>query len=758
MFQRLREAIDSRIAEEQARQRSSQESLARSNSARRPQGRNLSPSRRPARPRRNTGTPVRGPDPTEFEPEFAIGDDDSPSRSATPLSESTETPENNQAEKSGEAEVITDTMTNEKESAPAKETTRLSSELPPDVKTKLRKLNKLESRYQELLKAYRTAHSRVLSIEPFEAALRENTPLTSIADPKALTEYLNQISLKGDLVLEELKRVTAERDDYKVKFEESQKSEKAARDEVSSFKNASEREVQPKDSECLPSAAERAPGEVDADTEEFFSFDNEIPRLESELKEKEEEIESLKSQTENLKRDLAVARESTEGMAHNLESATRELTELRDFKDKQEREMGNLRASKESVIDELKYKLEGSESSLARTNAELDKLRADLKRKTDEIEQAEAAQPTGADKQAELAAKLEQAKQEKEANEKRLGVLQGLVDNLRTQLKETQQTMSTWKTAMERQTEDSGKLKNIVEFLDGNMKDNTKWQEAKDKVTNGETPDFEELRQTLSISQIPEASNESPGPSKEAVNTAGSAGTAKKKKGKKKKGGKGGEDIGKPAVTADSDAARSTSQPVESHSTLIQLEKKVEDLTQQLKEKEAAIHRLDSRLKGEEELKEEIESLRDDLLNIGQEHVEAKDKVKELMAEKTALEGTIAKLEKEITDLRADNASTTATSEKAHNNLKDEYENLKAKFTTLETELSAAQQLAATRFKDLTELRDTIQKIQPELKKLRAESAELKTTKDELKNKMVFGLRPRDGSENSESEDQTRVR
>ncbi|OJJ55586.1 hypothetical protein ASPSYDRAFT_158506, partial [Aspergillus sydowii CBS 593.65] len=148
MFQRLRDAIDSRIAEEQARQRSSQESLARSNSARRPPGRNLSPGRRPARPRRNTGTPVRGPDPTEFEPEFAIGDDDSSSRSGTPRPESSGAPENTQGENSEQSEGPGENATNGKEGALEADSAPATPELPPDVKAKLRRLTKMETRYQ----------------------------------------------------------------------------------------------------------------------------------------------------------------------------------------------------------------------------------------------------------------------------------------------------------------------------------------------------------------------------------------------------------------------------------------------------------------------------------------------------------------------------------------------------------------------------------------------------------------------------------
>lgn len=143
--QRLREAIDSRIAEEQARQKSAQDSLSRSNSARQPSGRSLSPGRRQSRPRRNTGTPIRGPDPTEFEPEFTIGDDEGSSRSATPQQDPPkDTPEQN----AGEDKSTAEELPNEKDAAPAPETKQSPSELPAEIRVKLRKLSKMETRYQ----------------------------------------------------------------------------------------------------------------------------------------------------------------------------------------------------------------------------------------------------------------------------------------------------------------------------------------------------------------------------------------------------------------------------------------------------------------------------------------------------------------------------------------------------------------------------------------------------------------------------------
>ncbi|KAF7122358.1 hypothetical protein CNMCM5793_000383 [Aspergillus hiratsukae] len=736
MFQRIREAIDSRIAEEQARQRTSQDAVSRSNSARRPT-RNLSPSRRPTRPRRNTGTPVHTPDPNEFEAEFAIGDDEGSSRSVTPRLESAGGSETASGKDVGEDKPSTDEPSAGKE-VPTTEGNQLTSELPPEIRVKLRRLTKLESRYQELLKAYRMAHARVLSIEPFESALRENTPLTSIGDPKALTEYLNQITLKGDMVIEELKRVTTERDDYKKKLEEAQKSTREAWDEVANLKKHTTQGAKEEKTAATEDTASKKEPPAKEEGEEFFSFDNELPRLESELKEKQEEVETLRSQVESLKRDLAVARESTEGMVQNLESATRELVELRDIRDKQDSEIKELNTTKKAEVDDLKAKLAASEDAIAKAGEEAERLKAELKQKTEEIEklQDQVTQSKDSDQQKELQEKLEEVTKEKDASQKKLGVLQGLVDNLRSQLKDTEVVVSDLKADMGRKVEDLGKLRNVVDYLNNNLKDSAEWQETRDQAASGQSPDFDHFRKSLTPPQKqPEGDNVAAEPEPPANGSTGGAGAGKKKKDKKKKGGKGGEDTAKATSTAVEDKESHTAEPDQTASKLAELEQKIQSLTRQLEEKEAAIDRLSSKLKGEEDLKEEIESLRDDLLHLGQDHVEAKDKIKELTAEKKALEETISKFEKELTDVRTSHASESADSEKMHGDLKEDYENLKVKLTNLETELSAAQQLAATRFKDLTDLRETLQKLQPEMKSLRAESSELKSTKEALASK-----------------------
>ena len=153
-LQRIKGAIDSRIAEEQARQRASQSSPSRSNSgARKPPSRSASPAVRAARNRQvesKGGDPAqKGPDPKEFEPDFVIDDEDLPSRSVTPRP----TPEKSGEVTSGETTVDKALSVNggqqakEKGSGDGSPAPAPVVELPTDVRVKLRKLEKLEARY-----------------------------------------------------------------------------------------------------------------------------------------------------------------------------------------------------------------------------------------------------------------------------------------------------------------------------------------------------------------------------------------------------------------------------------------------------------------------------------------------------------------------------------------------------------------------------------------------------------------------------------
>jgi hypothetical protein len=156
---RIKGAIDSRIAEEQARQKATASpTVSRSaSSARRSTSRTDSPSSRPRKPKPKDyeGAP-RGPDPSEFETAFVIEDEsEEPSRVGTPANM-----DEKAALKGEDATPAAAGSANGSEMGPEKEPPPPHTELPADVRAKLRKLEKLESRYQGM-SSYGNSHCNI---------------------------------------------------------------------------------------------------------------------------------------------------------------------------------------------------------------------------------------------------------------------------------------------------------------------------------------------------------------------------------------------------------------------------------------------------------------------------------------------------------------------------------------------------------------------------------------------------------------------
>lgn len=154
--QRLKGAIDSRIAEEQARQKSAGAAgttVSRTGStSKRPAGRTDSPSSRPRKPKAkdNEVNTARGPDPSEFENAFVIEDEsEEPSRVGTPAIGEEKTP--TMAEGNAPVESGASGESKEKPAEKPVETTTKAPEMSPEIRAKLRKLEKLESKYQGMV-------------------------------------------------------------------------------------------------------------------------------------------------------------------------------------------------------------------------------------------------------------------------------------------------------------------------------------------------------------------------------------------------------------------------------------------------------------------------------------------------------------------------------------------------------------------------------------------------------------------------------
>lgn len=564
--------------------------------------------------------------------------------------------------------------------------------------------------HPELLRSYRIAHGRATSIEPFERALREITPLTSIKDPEALTEYLTHLNLKGDMVMDELKRVSTEKEDFRKKYDAADKEIAELKEKVASFEAAKpapeaigvdantkieKEEVGTQTSPTVStvkspvqsvlgifSPKQKPVKDEDAvpeGSEDLFSYDNEIPQLQADVEAKNKEIEKLKSEVTHLRTELETAKENSAGLAENLEKASREVSDSRD--DSAAKESLQTQVSARDIeIKTLTERLGKSEEQLKDLQAQLEKEKAAtvaaIKEKEDRLAETSSLHT-------ELEAGLKKVTEAKSALDTRI------VD-LTTEIKTLRQS----------KTENEQKI--------------------------------EELNKQLQTAPLT-PSTTAPSESLEIPPSAVQA-SASKKKNKKKKG-KGGAG---PSATAETSTAGDASpQPPASPAlgpTVSELLAEIVVLKQDVTDKDGQIERLAKQRKTEEDLREEIENLRDNLLEIGQEHVTAKDKIKTLEAEKKQLQKRITELEKAL-ESSSSSAESNSKLEGEYKALKQEFEDLKTKSATLQSDLGAAQNLAQSRYKDLAELKDVLQKAQPELKSLRLESATLKSTKEELNTK-----------------------
>ena len=612
----------------------------------------------------------------------------------------------------------------------------------------------------------------MLTIESFETSLRENTPLTSISDPNAFVEYLNQVTLKGDMVLDELKRVTGERDIVRERLSDAERSTKEAWDEVANLKSLKESTTDPKggeklannlrsdskasmletpDSEPLsttgksttvllpglsassPKRKSEDPSKARQGSEDLFSYDEEVPRMRNEVEDRQEEINALENEVKTLKGDLAVARESTQSMVQTLEVATRELNSLRDSKDRSETDIKAQRVLSEKLSEQLRADLQEAQTNLQGLQAEhyskcsdrVTELVSQLHTTRQELDSAQVAASQN-------------------ANDKRLvEVLQSNVSSLETELSELRSNATQSEKRTNTLNDVVSSLRSQLSEVEGRNQDLRITIDNKSRafeVLHEEVEKLRSLPKPEGVGRFAQVDGSIEGPSTHGTQSVGdgqvlvqnSPSASKKKSKKKKKGGR--SSIGK-----DQEPQADLKEPFSQDSkespkvdTVSRLQEELCQLRILINEKDAAIERVYGKLKDQDWLREEIDSLRDELVTVGQEHVEAKDHVKELMTEKTAMASTVIDLENKIAELKGVHATSTAGSEQRHKDLAAQFEALKAKASTMQTDLSAAQQLASSRFKDLNDLRNVLQKAQPEINTLRIEAAELKSVKEVL--------------------------
>lgn len=590
------------------------------------------------------------------------------------------------------------------------------------------------------------------------------------------------------MVLDELKRVSSERDTFKQRLSKAERSAKEAWDEVTNLRSSKQSKANSEESGKLanasqsddegtiqeitdndplgvtaksPPASKKSPTvsipgmplfspkqksapspKARQGSEDLFSFDGEIPRLGTELQDCHEKINALENEAKILKGDLAVTRESTQSMVQTLEEATLELSSLRDSKDRSESEMKVQRVLSEKRSEQLRADLREAQTRLQELQAEhgskcsdrVTELRSQLQTARQELasQQSAASQHTNDKGGVEglqssvsnLETELFELRSNATQSEKKIHTLNDLVISLRSQLREVE-----------------GKNQDFVVVIEKKSRALEILQERAEKLglmpkpeSPGPNAQADGNSEGLSIQ-----GSQSVGNDQGFVQNVSNSSKKKNKK-KKKKGGKSSVEQDKEPQKDLKKEPSTDSKESEEHLEIDTVSKLQEDLRQLsilIEEKDAAIERIHVKLKDQDGLQEEIDTLRDDLVNVGQEHVEAKDQVKNLIAEKTAMASTVENLEKEIAELRDVHATSEAESEHKYKDLAVQFEDLKIKANRIQTDLSAAQQLASSRFKDLNDLRNVLQKAQPEINALKSEAAEVKSVKDALGKKDV---------------------
>ncbi|KAF8537690.1 hypothetical protein BDD12DRAFT_794770 [Trichophaea hybrida] len=743
MLARIRGAIDSQIAAEQAKARASTGSpnntpgLSRSSSRARASSRNGTLSKNDV-----------GKDPSEFEDSDVatpvIGGTpvgaETPARSGTPVQTETVT-EDPLGAMGGEAaddgkekdtkEKVEDASSGVQKAAVANRLTAAStgsltsnSELPTEVRVKLRKLEKMEAKYTELLRSYKIVHARNALIEPFEKALRENTPCESISDPKVLLDYINSFSQRSDMVKNELVRVSKEKDEYKA-------SAQKARDELET-----------KDKEIAELKKARGEVEVQKGTtkkdksDDIFNFDEEHEELGSKVEELENANKSLTSELETTRQARKVAEEAVASMQRSVEDAQSELEGLRETGAAKDLEICSLRKKLEESVKEV----ESLTGKVGILSGEVDKaLKATTKATEDSVADAAAKSKKLDELNKALEEKTKRLDAEMKTAEQLRKTVKGQLEQLLKFQNEARMLADT-KSKLDVSTQELDKLKSIKTDLERAVAKLEGQLQGQKKAPNGAS-----------------AQPPNPAEAKLTENTSSVTGGSGKKKKKGKKKGKGGSATPAASTSVD-DRPVKESETVEeeseqdisstpaytSESIITDLQSQLETLKQGLNDKNARISALTSNHVDVESLKEEVESLRDDLINVGQDHVEARQKLKEQSKElmeiamrKRELEATVERLEAEVSELKKSHSSASAESDEAYQTLESEFAKLKQSSSGLQVDLAAAQQLAAARFKDLTEMRNMIAKVQPELTSLRSENATLISTKNDLNKQLV---------------------
>lgn len=230
--------------------------------------------------------------------------------------------------------------------------------LPPVVRAKLKKFVKYEEKYPVLLDAYKTEKRKGDLVLAFEKVLKDNTPVSLIADAGELVDYLKSIHEKTELTEQELRRKSGELTQLSKRLADAEKTVRyteQALDKALKKSDTLESEIESLRQESRSVTREATP-QNDSDPE----HQKLIVSLREQLGSAQAELGNAKQEKAKLIGELDAAKADHKSVSQELESLKAEkstifdqLNSLKTDFDALAKELESMKSEKESIADRL---------------------------------------------------------------------------------------------------------------------------------------------------------------------------------------------------------------------------------------------------------------------------------------------------------------------------------------------------------------------------------------------------------------------
>ena len=252
-------------------------------------------------------------------------------------------------------------------------------ELPPAIRSKMKKFAKYEEKYPVLLEAYKVEKKKSELIKIFENVLREHTPVSSISDAKTLVEYLNGLNEKTKLQSNEIRKLTKENsvltfkiakyeengedslsrkmEDLKKENDELKLQVQEHRDEITLIKKEKEElETRVEDLGKVNGAVSN--GTKDHKGEEEEDTEKEVDELKTQLLQKEKELEEIGTKLQAANKSLKEKLDEIEDLRDLMKDIGNDLVTAKDeIKELKKREKSDESATPDEQRTQLEVKL-----------------------------------------------------------------------------------------------------------------------------------------------------------------------------------------------------------------------------------------------------------------------------------------------------------------------------------------------------------------------------------------------------------------